>query len=116
MTAKAGEHVVAVLPDRLCDDERAVRIDRPEDVHAHPLAADEAVARRRVGRMAPDDAGAVATEGCVDVPLELDLGGPAESVGSLPEVAAGDEGHLAGHRGSSRPRSAVMASSSGSAR
>ena len=56
MAAQPGQDVVAVLPDRLGDDERGVAVDAGEHVHAHALAGDEAVATRRVDGMAAPDA------------------------------------------------------------
>jgi hypothetical protein len=46
--AQAREHVVAVLPDRLDDDERGIRRQRLEHLDARALAVDEAVSGHRV--------------------------------------------------------------------
>ena len=39
MAQQAGQHVVAVLPDRLGDDERRVGVDGREDLEAVALAS-----------------------------------------------------------------------------
>ena len=67
MAAQPGEDVMAVLPDRLGDDERRVAVDAREDVHAHALAGDEAVARAGIDRMRPADGRAVTRERGRDV-------------------------------------------------
>ena len=53
--AQPGQHVVAVLPHRLGDDERRVGRDALEDLDARALAVDEAVPvpRRPGGRAGP---------------------------------------------------------------
>ena len=48
MRLQAGQDVMGVLPDGLGDDDGRVRIDAREDVHAHALVGDEAMADRGV--------------------------------------------------------------------
>ena len=48
MSAQPGQHVMAVLPDRLGHDDGRVAVDAREHVHAHALAGDEAVAGARI--------------------------------------------------------------------
>ncbi len=91
MRAQAREHMVAVLPHGLGDDERRVDGNGIEHLQAHPLAADEPVTCRRVDVVRPLDGPAKVTHGGGDDPLELDLCGPARCVGRFSEVAAGDE-------------------------
>ena len=43
MGEQAGQHVVAVLPDAFRHDQRRLRIELAEHLHAHLLGVDEAV-------------------------------------------------------------------------
>ena len=43
MTAHSGQHVMAILPGSCRENQVGFRVDIGEDVHAHPLAGDEAV-------------------------------------------------------------------------
>src|SRR6185369_16129271 len=49
-------------------------------------------------RVGAPDPRPVPPEGGRDVPLQLRLGGPAQPVRRLAQVARCDQGHLAGHR------------------
>jgi hypothetical protein len=94
--SEPGEHVVAVLPDGLSDDDRRVGRDLPEDVHAHPLGRDEAVPGLGVERVGPPELPILPPEGPRQGSLELGLGRPAGLVGRGPEIAARYEDDVAG--------------------
>ena len=63
MTTQASEDVVAVLPDRLGDDQRRVGIDALEHVHAHALAVNEPVLESFVVVVRPFDRPAFTRKG-----------------------------------------------------
>ena len=85
--AQAREHVVAVLPDRLDDDERGIRRQRLEHLDARALAVDEAVSGHRVDAVAAFDRPAESLDGGREVGLEPLLRRPALHVGAEAEVA-----------------------------
>jgi len=91
MGAKAGEDVVAVLPDGLGDDEGRVGGDVAEDFHAVLLAVDETVAFLFVEGVGAPDGKAFAFDGGDEAFFHGVLGGLAGLVGGGAEVAAGDE-------------------------
>ncbi|MCQ8834325.1 hypothetical protein [Streptomyces malaysiensis] len=89
MVAQTGEHVVAVLPDGLDDDERGVLGYPLEDLDPGALAVDEPVPLGLVDRVAAAHLPAQVGEGRGEVALQLLLGGPAGDVGGGAQIAAG---------------------------
>src|SRR5690625_4098674 len=67
------------------------RSDLLEDLHAHALGADEAVAELGIGLEGPPHAPAGRLDGAGDDLLELDLVRPGRHVRALAQVTAGDE-------------------------
>jgi hypothetical protein len=96
MADEACEDVVAVLPDGLDDDEGGVGVDGGEDIHTHALVEDKAVLEVVAVGMGAADLEALGGEGLDDGALGLGLGGPADLVGRLTQIAAGDEKDFAG--------------------
>ncbi len=91
MRAEAGEHVMAVLPDRLGHNERRVCGYIAEDFHAVFLAVDEAVAFRLVEGVSAFDRIAFLVNGGGQVLFEGLLGSLTFLIGGSAEIAAGDE-------------------------
>ena len=77
---QAGQHVVRVLPDRLGDDQRGLRVDSGEDLHALGLRADEAVLLIPLVRMGPHDLVAEVGDGLGTGPVPS-RAGPASTPG-----------------------------------
>ena len=96
MAEQAGEDVMAILPDGLDDDERGGGVDGGEDIHSHALVEDEAVLEVFAVGMGAADLESLGGEGLDDCALCLGLGGPADLVGRLTQIAAGDEKDFAG--------------------
>ena len=98
-----GQQMVRILPDRLGDDERRLRIERGKHLHAFLLGADEAVFQRRFVGMGADEPAAETGDGCGELLFHGRLGGPARFIGRRAQIAVGDEqdGFLRGgfHRG-----------------
>ena len=91
MGREPGEHVIGVLPDRLGHHQRHARLDAREHVEPLAGAGDEAVASRPGRSMAPLERPAGPGERRDEVSLHGFLGRPANAVGLLAEVAAGNE-------------------------
>ena len=89
--AQPGEHVMAVLPDRLGHDQRRLRRDAAEDLEPHALAADEPVPGGGVDVVGAHHLPAVGRERVGEDALQADLGGPARRVRGLAQVARRDE-------------------------
>ena len=88
---KAGQDVVAVLPDGLGDDERRVDGDGFEDLQAVFLAVDETMAFLRVERMGAANLTALALDGGDEQGFHGGLGFLASLVGGKSQIAAGDQ-------------------------
>ena len=101
MAAQPGQHVVAVLPDRVDDDQRRVDRDRLEHLDPVPLAVDETVALARVERVGAVHRPAEAVDRGFEGRLELLLCRPARDVRARPQVATGHCVHGGG--GQRRP-------------
>ena len=63
VSEQPGQDVMAVLPDAFSDDERGVRIEGPEDFHAHFLGIDETMALGRIPGVRTDQFPALGLEG-----------------------------------------------------
>ncbi len=90
MGIEAVKHVMAVLPDRLGDDQRRGGREGAEHLHALLLAGDEAVAGGFVHRMAAADFKSLGAHGEHHLLLHGVLRGPAHRVRREAQVAAGD--------------------------
>ena len=82
---------MGILPHGFCDDERRVRIERREDRHTLFLGADETVFLGRLVGVGADEFVTKLSHGGGECLLHRVLGGPADFVGGLAEVAVGDE-------------------------
>ncbi len=91
MAAQAGQNVVAVLPGGGGEDQFGIGWDVEEDVHAHALRGDEAVAGDGVDGKGAEELVAPGGEDLGEAGLEIALSGPAGLVGGETEVSAGDE-------------------------
>ncbi len=91
VAAEPGEHVVAVLPDRLGYHERRVQRDAGEHVQTHALAEDEAVTNAVVNLVRPLHAPAVLGQRVGDHALELLLRLPAGDVRRVAQVPGRDQ-------------------------
>ena len=96
MAEQAREDVMAVLPDGLDDDQRGFGVDPLEYIHSHALVEDEAVLQVVAVGMGAADLEALGGEGLDDGALGLGLGGPADLVGRLTQIATGDEKDFSG--------------------
>ena len=83
MGEEPGQNVVGVLPHRLGDDDRRLRVDLGEHLEALLLAGDEAVLERRVVGMGALDLDAELRERGRDLLLHRLLRRPARFVGAL---------------------------------
>ena len=82
---------MGILPDGLGDDERGLGVEVGEDRHAFFLGADETVFLRGLVGMGADELVAEFRDGGGEGLLHRVLGGPADFVGGLAEVAVSDE-------------------------
>ena len=88
---QSGEHMMAVLPDRLGDDHRCVGRNGPEHFDAVLLTVDEPVTFRRIERVCAADLAAEALHGAGQEFLHGGLGLFTVAICGRTEVAAGDE-------------------------
>jgi hypothetical protein len=84
MAGQPGQHVMAVLPNRLADHQRSVRRDAAEYRIAVLLAIDETMTARLIVGVRAFDLAAFAADGLHDRLLRLVLGRPALAVGGRP--------------------------------
>ena len=77
MMLQAGQHVVAVLPNRFSDDHACVRMYRAENVHSHALTGDETVLLDGIERMAAHHPNPLAPEHLYQPRFHLGLRWPA---------------------------------------
>jgi hypothetical protein len=96
---EAGQHMVRVLPDRLGDDQRRLGIDAGKHLHAFLLGGDETVLQGGLVGMGADQFATEFGDGGRQGLLHGMLGGPADFVGGLAEIAAGDEEDFHGFGG-----------------
>ena len=96
MGDEAGEDMVAVLPDGLYDDEGRCGVDGGEDVHAHALAADEAVFAHRIVCVSAAKHHALLEKRRLEHVFEIRLSGPADFIGRLAQVSIGDQQDFVG--------------------
>ena len=94
MAAHAGEYVMRVLPCGGGEDETGFGIDAGEDIHAHALAGDEAVALRGINRKGALDSNTLIVEGPSEPALQILLRRPADLIRGLAQISAGDENNL----------------------
>jgi hypothetical protein len=87
--------MMGILPDRFRDDQGGVGVDVAEDLQALLLRSDEAVLFVGFVGMGPYDAVSFRVNGACQGPFHCLLGGPAGLVGGEPEIAIGNELHLA---------------------
>ena len=99
MIAQSGQHVVAVLPDRFCNDETGVGMNGLEDVHAHTLAGNESVLFMGIVGVTALDGNAFCRKCLDDALFHIVLGGPALLVSGQAQVPAGDQNGLFGAGG-----------------
>jgi len=85
------EDVVRILPDGLGDDDGRVGIDTGEDFHAFLLRGDEAVFHVGLVAVGADEFVAKVGDGGGEGLFHFLLGGPADGVGGVAEVAVGDQ-------------------------
>src|SRR5437867_11732674 len=88
---------MAVLPDSLDDNQRRIRRNTAEDLHAPLLAVDEAMLFGGIARMPAPDLDAFGANGGHDRLLGAGLRRPALLVRGKPQIAAGDHDHSIGH-------------------
>ncbi len=88
MANEAGKDVVGVLPHRLGDDDRQIRVDLREDLEPLFLAGDEAVAEGGIVGVRALDLDAEPVKRRDDLLLHRFLRGPAGFVGALAQIAA----------------------------
>ena len=91
VAGEPGEDVVRVLPDSLGDDERRAGVDGGKHVDPLAGAGDEAMAAGLRGGVAANERPAGGGEGPRQIRFHLLLGRPADPIGLLAEVAAGDK-------------------------
>jgi hypothetical protein len=104
MAHEAREQVVRILPHRLGYDERGIGIELGEDREALLLRGDETVFDRRLVRVGPDELAAEAGHRGGEPFFHGGLGGPADLIGRLAQIAIGHEQdgfRWAGHRAAS---------------
>jgi hypothetical protein len=94
MRAHAGQDVMRVLPCGGGEDEAGVGVDGGEDIHAHALAGDKAVALGGVDWKGAADGNALVAKRLCEPALQVLLCRPADLIGGLPQVTAGDEDNL----------------------
>ena len=102
MMLQPGEYVVAVLPDRFGDNDRSIRMDLHKNIHAHALVIDEAMLQILAVRVRAPQPEALGAQGIGQLFLHLCLGCPADLIGGLAQVAAGDQQNIAGGNGRRR--------------
>jgi hypothetical protein len=99
MARQPGEHVVAILPNGLGDDDRGIGIQPGKDRHALLLAGDEAVLLRRVVRVGAFYLAATGADRIAELLLHRGLGRPTHGVGTRPQVTAGNQKDFPVRRG-----------------
>src|SRR5271157_6592733 len=80
MMPEAGEHVMAVLPDRFRNDDRSILGDLTKHVDAVPLAVNEAMTLRRIKRMSAPKLASKSLDGGTQCFLQRLLRRPAHAV------------------------------------
>jgi hypothetical protein len=88
MSEKAGQNVMAILPDRLDHHQRRGGRDAAEHFHSALLAIDKAVAFGRVAGMTAFDGATQLPDGAHDGFFGARLGRPTFLVGSQAQIAA----------------------------
>ena len=96
MMLQPGEYVVAVLPDGFGDNDRGIRMYPHKNIHAHALVIDEAVLEILAVRVRAAQREALGAQRLGQLFLHLCLGRPADLIGGLAQVAAGNEQNFAG--------------------
>ena len=91
MRNQTVQQVVGILPDRFGDDQRRVRVQGPENFHAHFLRIDEPVLFRGVIGMGAHGRPALGFERAGEGGFHLRLGGPTHLVGAEAEIAVGEK-------------------------
>ena len=94
MAAHAGEDVMRVLPRGGGEDETGFGVDAGEDIHAHALAGDEAMALRGIDGKSALDSHTLIAKGRGEPALQILLRRPADLIRGLPQISAGDENNL----------------------
>ena len=94
MSIKAGQHMLAILPDRFGDDQRTRRIQLAEDRQPRFLRVDEPMLFRLVVRMASDYTPAFALQSSAQGGLHPGLLGPAFLIRRKTQIAIRDQINL----------------------
>ena len=81
MMVQPCQHMMAVLPDGLGDDQTRFRVDIHKYIHSHALAGDESVFFYRIIGVSPSDGNALLSKGCCDLFFHRFLRGPAYLIG-----------------------------------
>lgn len=97
MRSETGKNVVGILPSRGRKDKRRLGRDVPEDIHTHALARDKAMSGRLAAGECPLEFVAQVGEDFCQCLLQLCLGRPADLIGRLAEISAGNEINLFDH-------------------
>src|SRR5450631_3348965 len=88
MALESRKNIMAVLPDRLHHDDRRVRVQSHEDIHAHSLVIDKTVAKFCVEWIGTANLDSLSGKCFRHLALNLSLGGPADLVGGLAKITA----------------------------
>ncbi len=94
MAAQARKHMMTVLPGRRGKHQPSLGMNLHEDVHPHALRGDEAVLFFFAISMGADQLEALLREGRGQLLFHVTLRGPTHLVGTLAQVAAGDQKHF----------------------
>ena len=88
------QHVMRILPDRLGDDERRLRIDRSKDFDPLALRRNETVPNVFLVRMRPHDLEAGGRDRSAKALFHFQLRRPALLICRQPQISASDELNL----------------------
>ena len=94
MSRQPGQHVMRILPDRLGDDERRLRIDRSKDFDPLALRRNETVPNVFLVRMCPHDLETGRRDRAAKALFHFRLGRPALLICRQPQISASDELNL----------------------
>lgn len=91
MAAHSRQNVMAILPGGGGEHQVGFGVDISEDIHAHPLAGNEAVPAAGIDGKGASHGNACVLETLGQLALQILLGSPADLIGRKSQVTAGDQ-------------------------
>src|ERR1700746_2572881 len=94
MVLQSGQKMATVLPDRLSNDKRCLRVNSAKGVHPHALAINESMLEDWIVGMRASEIKTFGREGRSKLTLHCFLNRPTCPVGRLPQIAIGHRQNL----------------------